>query len=286
MRRRTEPHLENDMTTETTYENVRFETEGPIATITLNRPEKLNALSTALYEELEQCYDRVAADDDIRVLVLRGAGRAFSAGNDMSLPCRTLREWHERLPEIKRRTLKLWNLPKVTIAMVHGYCLAAANELALVCDFTIASDDAVFGEPEIRHGSMAQLFLPYYVGQKKAREIILTGDHIPAVEMERFGVVNKVVPRKSLEEETYALARKMVKVPPDAIRLNKRVMNKAMEHQGLRDTADYTDEVSTILHVLMFDVKDPEGQKLQDLKYSQGVTAFLRARAARFEDNA
>ena len=265
-------------------ENVLFEVQGPVATATLNRPQKLNALSTALYEELEACYDRVAADDALRVLVIRGAGRAFSSGNDMSLPCRTLQEWRHRLTEIKRRTLKLWDLPKATIAMVHGYCLAGANELALACDFTVAAEGAQFGEPEIRHGSMAQLFLPFYVGPKKAREIILTGDYLTAVEMERLGLVNRVVPAASLEEETYALARKLAKIPSEAIRLNKRAMNKAMEVQGFRDSADYVDEVSTILHVMMFEVEDPEGAKLQEIKYEQGVKAFLQARAARFAE--
>ncbi len=199
----------------------------------------------------------------------------------MSEPCFTLREWHARVAEISRRILRLWRLPQVTIAMVHGYCLASGCELAAMCDLTIASDDARFGEPEIQHGSMAQVFLPWIIGMKRAKEFILTGETIDAHAAQRMGLVNRVVPRESLESETYALAAKLAAIPAEAIRFNKQTINKMFELAGLQHGRDYMDQVSAILHMLMFDVAGLEGEQLQKIKYEQGMKAFLQARAAR-----
>ncbi|MCI0428156.1 MAG: enoyl-CoA hydratase/isomerase family protein, partial [Nitrospiraceae bacterium] len=250
-------------------------------TITLNRPAKVNAMSTAMWVELEKAMDEAENDAAIRVLVLRGAGRAFSSGNDMSERTSSLGAWQHRLTEISRRILKLWNLRPVTIAMVHGHCLASGCELAAMCDITIASEDAKFGEPEIHHGSMAQVFLPWVLGMKRAKEFILTGDSIDAHTAERIGLVNRVVPPDRLEEETYTLARRLAKVPAVGLEFNKRTINKMFEFAGLIDGRDYMDQVSTIVHVLMSEVEGPAGEGLQQVKYAEGMKAFLKARAAR-----
>jgi enoyl-CoA hydratase/carnithine racemase len=267
------------------YKNILLRVEQPIATITLNRPTKLNALSTALYVELEQAINEIDENREVRVLVLRGAGRAFCSGNDMSEVCSSLSEWRHRISEISRRILKLWNLRPVTIAMVHGYCLASGCELAAMCDLTIASEDAQFGEPEIHHGSMAQVFLPWIIGMKRAKQFVLMGEAINADEAERIGLVNMVVPPLRLEEETYALARRLARIPARGLEYNKRAINKMFEFAGLGHGRDYIDEVSTIVHSLMFDVKGPEGVNLQEIKYRDGVKAFIQARAARMKDN-
>ncbi|MFI5266158.1 MAG: enoyl-CoA hydratase/isomerase family protein [Chloroflexota bacterium] len=262
---------------------VLYDARDAIATLTLNRPEKRNALDRELYEQLDQAFDRAEADEAVRVVVLRGNGPSFSSGNDMSQPSSgDLRQWRERLTATSRRTFRIWSFPKPVIAMVQGHCLAGACEFALACDMTVAAEDAKFGEPEIRHGSMAQLLMPWYIGHKKVKELILIGDVIDAREAERIGMVNRVVPNDQLETETYALAVKLAKVPPDAIMLNKRGINFAYEAMGIRSASDYVDEISTMLHVLMFNVKDEEGQDLQRIKYEQGMKAFLKAREARF----
>ncbi len=261
---------------------ILVEQEDGVATVTLNRPEKLNALSTQLYRELETALDRLEADAQTRVVVFRGAGRAFSSGNDMSEPCYTLRQWHTRVTDVSRHILRIWNLRPVTIAMVHGYCLASACELAAMCDITVASDDAKFGEPEILHGSMAQVFLPWVIGMKRAKEFILTGEQIDAREAERIGLVNRVVPGDELESETYALARRLAAIPGDATAFNKRTINKLYEFAGLQHGRDYMDQVSAILHVLMFEVEGREGEVLQNVKYEQGMDAFLKARRERY----
>lgn len=265
------------------YETILLERNDAICTITLNRPAKLNAMSTALWGELERAMDEVESDAAIRVLVLRGAGRAFSTGNDMSEPCSTMSEWYQRLQEISRRILKLWNLRPVTIAMVHGYCLASGCELAAMCDITIAAEDAKFGEPEIHHGSMAQVFLPWVLGMKRAKEFILTGDSIDAGTAERIGLVNRVVPVDRLEQETSALAQRLARIPAVGLEFNKRTINKMYEIAGLLDGRDYMDQVSTIVHVMMSEVAGPEGKALQEIKYKEGMKAFLSARSARIE---
>lgn len=255
-----------------------YEKRDRLATITLNRPQKANALSTELWHELERLLDRIEGDEGVRVVVIKGAGKGFSAGNDMSERCEGSQAWRQRLTHITQTTLKLWNLSKPTIAMVHGYCLAAACELAVVCDFVIAAEGAQFGEPEILHGSFAQLLMPWFVGLRKAKEIILTGENLSADEAYRLGLINKVVTPENLEEEVYKLAHKLSLIPPYAVSMNKRGINKAVEIMGILDAADYNNELSTIVHLLMFEVADAEGRGLQELKYQKGVKAFLESR--------
>ena len=263
---------------------ILVEQASAVTTITLNRPDKLNALSTKLYEELDRALEELERDASTNVIVFRGAGRAFSAGNDMSERCANMRQWRERLIDVSRRILKIWNHPKVTIASIHGYCLASGCEFAAMCDITIASEDAKFGEPEILHGSMAQVFLPWLIGMKRSKEWILTGDMMDAHTAERIGLVNRVVPRDKLESETQALARKIARVPPEAVEWNKKVINKLYEFSGLQHGRDYMDMVSTMLHMAMFEVEGKEGQKLQETKYQEGMKAFLKARAQRYAE--
>jgi len=265
------------------YETIVIARDGAIFTVTLNRPEKINAMSTAMWAELERAMDEAETDPAVRVLVLRGAGRAFSSGNDMSERTSGIGDWRRRVSEISRRILKLWNLRPVTIAMVHGHCLASGCELAAMCDITLAAEDAMFGEPEIHHGSMAQVFLPWVLGMKQAKEFILTGDPIDARTAQHIGLVNRVVPADRLEEETYALARRLARIPAVGLEFNKRTINKMYEIAGLLDGRDYMDQVSAILHVLMSEVSGPQGKALQEIKAKEGMKAFLEARASRMD---
>ena len=137
---------------------VLYERRGPTAWITLNRPEKLNALNDAVVRGLEDAVARAAADDEVRVVVLTGAGRAFSAGYDLSAEADetgldTAAKWRELLRKDVEMTMRIWSLPKPTIAGVRGWCLAGGMEVAMACDLLICTEDARFGEPEIRYGS-------------------------------------------------------------------------------------------------------------------------------------
>lgn len=223
-----------------TFETILYEVQDHIATITLNRPKVLNAINRQLDRELGQALDLIQNDDDVRVVVLRGAGRAFSAGADLKerASSRDLEADPENeiaLIQHDFTYMKIWDLSKPVIASVHGYCLAGACQMVGLCDLTIASDDAVFGEPEVKFVNPIELPISaMLLGLKKAKEFLLTGESITASEAERLGMVNKVVPRDRLEAETMALANKLAAIPPVAVRLNKRAINKVWELMGLK----------------------------------------------------
>ena len=164
-----------------TYHDLIYDLREPIAHITLNRPDSLNALSHRLVDELEASLNEAEADESVRVVILSGAGRAFSAGYDLKEDAdageRTAYDWHGELARDLEVTMRVWELSKPVIAAVHSYCLAGACELAMACDLTIAAEDAVFGEPEVRYGSgPVTLLMPWLIGVKKTKELLYTGD--------------------------------------------------------------------------------------------------------------
>ena len=184
------------------YNNLLFEKRDGIGYLTLNRPDKLNALSPALMAELRHALDVIEADPEIKVVILTGAGRAFSAGFDIGAPEgepeiyeRQPDEWHSSLKQNIDTFLKIWHSSKPYIAAINGYTLAGACELAQLCDIKIASEQATLGEPEIRFGTGPPVLItPFSVGLAKAKELLLMGEMISAQEAERLGMINKVVP--------------------------------------------------------------------------------------------
>ncbi|MGZ8528575.1 MAG: enoyl-CoA hydratase/isomerase family protein, partial [Candidatus Limnocylindrales bacterium] len=167
--------------------------------LVLDRPDRLNALNHELVDALDRAIDAAATDPAVRVVVIEGAGRAFSAGYDLNEEVDEVIEgplqWRDLLARDIAVTMRLWDCPKPVIAQVHGYCLAGALELAMACDLIVAADGTKLGEPEIRYGSApVTLLMPALIGQKKTRELLLTGDLIDAAEAERIGLVNRVVP--------------------------------------------------------------------------------------------
>lgn len=262
-----------------------YRKDGPIAWIALNRPGALNALSKRLVTELEQAVDLVESDPEIRVAVLSGEGRAFSAGYDLKEEVADNPDtlgWKDLLDHDIRMTLRFWHCPKPVIAMVHGYCLAGACELAMCCDITIASEDAVFGEPEIRYGSgPVTLIMPYVLGLKKTKELLFTGDTIDAQEAHRLGMVNRVVPRQRLEDEVKRLARKIATVPPAILRQTKQPINKAYELSGFLQAVAHNLEASTILNAAQI----PEQEEFDRIVREQGLKAALAWRDNRFGES-
>jgi enoyl-CoA hydratase/carnithine racemase len=168
--------------------------------LVLNRPAKLNAISAELRDELAAAIAEAAADERVRVIAIAGAGRAFCAGYDLSEAAPpTAWDWRDVLGRDVAAKLAIWSCPKPVIAQVHGYALAGGLELAMACDLIVAADDAQLGEPEIRFGSApVTLLMPFLIGQKKTRELLLTGDLIGAAEAERIGLVHRVVPAADL----------------------------------------------------------------------------------------
>lgn len=212
------------------YKHILTDKQKSIGIITLNRPDRLNAISLAMKKELLDALSDMEADDDIRVVILTGAGRAFSSGHDNNDPLETMPEF-TNLEEEKL----LFTLDKPTIAAVHGYVLGDGIQQALLCDMIVASDNAVLGfiGPTIGalcYGSFS--VLPAVVGRQKANELLFTCERITAEEGYRIGLVNKVVPQDQLMPTAMELAGKIAQWPPSAIKYTKRAMRTALASES------------------------------------------------------
>ena len=227
------------------YENIIYEVADGRARITLNRPERRNALSNPLLEELEHALWE--ADDDTRVhcVVLRGAGPAFCAGYDLSgegakrpddIPRRSGRTIDDDiwlLERNNRRLRALWEMHKPSIAQVHGHCLAGGMDLALYCDIVIAAEDANLGFPPARNlGALPNNMWIYHCGPQWAKRLQLTGDTVSGADAAKIGLVLKAVPADLLEAEVEQLADRLALIDPDLLSANKRIINASMELMG------------------------------------------------------
>jgi len=262
---------------------VLYERKGPAAWVTLNRPNKLNAISGEVVAGLRESWRRATEDDEVKVVVLTGAGRAFSAGYDIAEEVESeisgAERWHEVLAEDVALTMELWELPKPTIAAVRGWCLAGACELAMACDLVVATDDAQFGEPEIRYGSgPVTLLMPFVLGQKKTNELLFTGDGIGATEAERLGLVNVVVASDALEDAVDELVRKIAPTPLPVLKLTKLALVRAQEAMGLRAAVAANLDISAMLNA----AETPEQREFDDIAAREGLKAALAWRDARY----
>lgn len=255
------------------YENILVERRGRVAIITINRPEKRNALNIQTRAEGAAALDELRADDDVRVVIITGAGdKAFIAGADIA-------EFAERTAITQREVMLergLFNafdtFPKPVIAMVNGYCLGGGCEVALACDIRVASDKASFGQPEINLGIIpgggGTQRLTRLVGEGKAMEMILSGEIISADEAFRIGLVNHVVPPDQLEAKTMDIANRIAEKSPIGLRLAKeavKIASRSNLDEGLRREVD--------LFALCFSSEDKD----------EGVRAFLEKRKAEFK---
>src|SRR5262249_23920846 len=210
-----------------------------IARLTLNRPERANALNQAMLDDINAALEAIERDASIRAVIVRGAGMAFSSGFDLKEQMERrpsgVEQWRPLLRKDFATTMRFWHFPRPTIAAVRGPCLAGACELALACDMTIASDDAFFGEPELKFGAgIVTMILPWVVGPKVAKEIILTGDdRIEAARARELGLVNRIVPVGELDDAALALARHIAAIDPDLVKETKRAINRAYEAQNM-----------------------------------------------------
>lgn len=239
-----------------TYQHLlldRVGTDGRVGRITLNRPEKLNALSQELLFEFSDALHDWEADDSVRVIIVRGAGRGFSAGYDLTAPrggadgvvrrYRTTDEQGRRLfmgirtgmQQITDIHLYFWNMAKVTIAQVHGYCLAGGCELAMMADLVVAAEDAQIGHPGLRGlgTSRTGVIWPLVIGMRKAKELYYTGDSISGLEAARIGMVNYAWPADELDERTIAFADRIANLSADHLAILKLNMNRFYENMGI-----------------------------------------------------
>ncbi len=235
-----------------TYSTLLQSQTGAVRTITTNRPDVLNAQSRLLLEELDDAFLRAADDPEVRVIILAGAGKHFSAGHDLGSPQEMEDQKKTALePGFKGEYRRLWerffentmrwrDLPKPTIAQVQGYCIMGGMMIASACDIIIASEDAQFADRAVKWGgSHVQYFsMPWDFGPRKTKEYLFTGEFISAAEAEKAGLVNRVVPREKLEDETMALAQKIAERDPYALKLAKASVNETQDAQGWRQAME------------------------------------------------
>jgi enoyl-CoA hydratase len=233
--------------------DVLYEVRGPIATITMNRPEVANAQNTALIDGIDAGLDAADANDEVRVVILRGNGKHFSSGHDLKAllegsddPWVQMRDTpegkfrHEQVMYYGR-CKRLHDFRKPTIAAVHGSCVAAGLMLACMCDLIVAADDAVFQNPVLRMtGAGVELLVePWELGIRKAKEFLWTGDKIDAQEAWRLGLVNRVVPADELDQRTRELAERIALVPPITAQVVKDSINHVAELMGQEQSWKY-----------------------------------------------
>jgi enoyl-CoA hydratase len=240
---------------------VLYRADGAIAVVTMNRPEYRNAQNSAMTYALDQSFYRAAADDEVKVVILAGAGKHFSAGHDIGTPGRDIDQSFERTAglwwdhvgkqgeenryaresEVYLGMCRRWReLPKPTIAMVQGACIAGALMLAWCCDLIVASDDAFFSDPVVKMGIPGVEYFahPFVMGPRAAKEFLFTADRVPAGRALQLGMVNHVVPRDQLESETFALAGRIAQMPRLGLALAKKAVNQVEDIMGLQTGMD------------------------------------------------
>jgi len=261
--------------------------DGRVGVVTLNRPDKLNAISPDLKRQLIERLQEADRDPATSVVVLRAEGRSFGAGYDISPnPARAARKgnalaWHESLTEDIRLEMTPWDMRKPVIASVQGHCLGGSCELVMMCDITIAADDALFGEPEIRFSNVGPaMIMPFIIGFKRAREILYMGDPIDAPTALAYGMVNRVVPRAELQEATMKFARRMALMAPESLMATKLAINRGADAAGFRNAIRAGLDVLAPLYAATTDV----GKKFDEIREKDGLGAALKWRAAQFTD--
>src|SRR6195256_1590025 len=278
-----------------TYTTLLTERTGPVHKITTNRPEVLNAQSRILLEELDDAFLRAVDDDQVKVIILAGAGKHFSAGHDLGSPQEMADqkatpleagfkgEYRRLWERFFENTMRWRDLPKPTIAQVQGYCIMGGMMIASACDLIIASDDALFADRAVKWGgSHVQYFsMPWDLGPRKAKEYLFTGDYIDASTALDLGLVNRVVPRAQLADATLELAGRIALQDPFALKLAKASVNETMDIQGQRRAleAAFKNYMLTIPHRQALGTYGAAAR-------AKGVKDRIKVRDAKFGDAA
>jgi enoyl-CoA hydratase len=261
------------------YANIKLEKHERIGTLTLNRPEKLNAMTPALIGEFGEAIDEVAKDPEVKVLVIRGAGRAFSTGYDLtggwgegaSKPF-TIDDDQRFLQRYIEHWLRLRDLPKPVISMVHGYCLAGATQLCISTDMIFVAENARIGFPSIPAGAgYVSAFWNWMVGPHRTKYLaFLPGSRITGKEAEAMGFATRAFPDESLEKETYDYARRVTKVPAQKLRLEKLAINRAMDLRGFRVSVQAGAEFDAIFHF------GPGNEEIRQVQKERGLRGAIQ----------
>lgn len=260
-------------------ETVLYEKSGHIARLVMNRPEKLNAMNAQLREDLLNGLDQAIDDPEVRVVILKGNGRAFCSGADRGgggssgSHVEDVGESQKRARDGLKFYLRFWDSPKPIIAQVHGYCLGVGTQLPIFCDITMVSEECRVGWPMIPNGgaSISPMWL-WLVGPKRAKEGSFALRQLTGSEAAEWGWANRAVPAALLEQETEALAKDISRLPTELLRVKKQAINQVVEMMGFRTAIGFTAELNPILHHSA-DVLAME-QKMRDLGWQQFQKIF------------
>jgi enoyl-CoA hydratase len=276
------------------YETLLYHTDGPIATVTLNRPDRLNTIVPPMPDEFEQAVGQATRDENVKVIVLRGAGRSFCAGYDFG---EGFHHWDEGITTAGRwdpgkdfawatspygptqKFSSIWRTPKPVIAQVHGWCVGGGSDMALSADLVIASEDAQIGTPYSRiWGCYLSAMWIYRLGLTKAKEHALTGRPLSGVQAVESGLINRAVPFERLEATVATQAEQLAAIPSSQLAAMKLVVNQAYEQMGL----GATQALGQILDGLMRNT--PDAERFIERASAEGVRAVTNDRDAPFED--
>ncbi len=265
---------------------IKIERRDTIAILTFNRPKVLNAFNNNLMERTIETVKVLNEDDNIRIIVVQGAGRAFSPGFDLKASAErrmeSVQDWEQQMKLQFDFIMQFWHSPKPTIAAVHGYCIAGAFELALACDVTIAAENTRFGEPEVRFGTgIVAMLLPWVTGPKQAKELLLTGeDQLNAEDAFRMGIINRIVPDDAVLDRALEVAKSMATAAERSVRYTKRAINDTYATMGFNRALESALDTDVLLNA----AHDPVKAEFARIRSEQGVKAAIAWRDARFRE--
>lgn len=264
----------------TEFETVRVDVEDAIGYLTLNRPERLNAINQIMLEESQGALDELEADDRVKVVVVRGEGRAFCVGYDLRRPVaersvsKPMHLEYEWIVDQGRRWERLWRMRKPTIAQVHGYAYAGGLTVMGFCDLIVVAENALIGQPEVR----AQGFAPdtglwhYTIGPRRTKELLFTGRAVTGTEAESMGMVNYAVPADELEARVFALATQVSHMPADMLSYAKRMVNQQFDIMGLHTSMVTGATFDILAH------HSPANARFNEMVEAEGFAEALRKR--------
>ena len=284
----------------TDYKTILYEEKGPIRLITLNRPETLNAIGEGMEEEIHDALDVADDDDDARVIIITGAGRAFSSGYDIGsarnaggMNLDTMMEegqnaaehisrWFKNDRKMVKNQTHILELSKPVIACVHGWFMGGGTWMALTCDMTFASEDATFGQPEVRMISNTSFLWTLLAGYKNSLRYSLTGDHVDAKEAHRIGLLNEVFPDKdAMMQEAFRIAERISMISPETVATNKYIATLGLQAMGLREALTNNWLLSAIAHSSQR--PDFNRREMLEAAMENGMRGFLGVRDGPFQ---
>ncbi|HEY2617619.1 MAG TPA: enoyl-CoA hydratase-related protein [Acetobacteraceae bacterium] len=266
---------------------VLYEVDDKVGIITLNRPDKLNAISAELQQALTEAFARADADPATSVVLLRAEGRSFCAGYDIGAKGPDADDWrtdatkaHAHLRPQLEFEMAPWLMKKPVIASVQGHVLGGGCELVMLCDLTIAADNARFGEPEVRFSAVGPaIVMPMIIGYKKARELLYFGDQIDARTAHELGMINRIVPLAELRAASLEYAKRLSLIAPEALFATKRAVNRVADAAGFRTALDAGLDVVGPLYATTTEA----GARFREIARTEGVPAAVRWRSGQFE---